>query len=602
MCMMYIGFMTKDRSSSRYARNCLVALLASILVVSVPACLAQVADPARIVPGAPGGRTAPVFPPGVAPEFDGPPPTSFGGPPGFGAPGFGPPMGGVQEERKLVGQFDKNGDKRLDAQERKAAREFLAREQAEGRWRRMPGRGRGPGFGDADAGSAKPGPRVTPAEARTHPGVPLYDEGTLRTIFLEFENADWEKELSDFFHTDVEVPVKMTVDGRTYLDVGVHFRGASSYFMVGEGRKRSLNLSVDFVHEDQRIGGYRTLNLLNSHGDPTFLRTVLYHHIARAYVPAPKACLVRVVINGESWGIYVSQQQINKDFLKEWFQTTQGARWKVPGSPNGRGGLEYLGQDAAAYQRLYELKSKEDSASWGALIRLCKVLNETPTNQLEQALAPLLDIDGALRFLALENALINNDGYWVRASDYDLYLDTKGQFHVLPNDANETFTAAGGPGFGGGPRGFGPRQDRGRGGGGAPGGAGFGGGARGGGLELDPLIGLNDSGKPLRSKLLAVPALRERYLGYVRDIAEKWLDWNRLGPLAERCHALITDEVKADTRRLSSLEAFEGGLTQAESPGGGFGPGARISLKTFAETRRAFLLNHAAIRPTGSKR
>ena len=30
--------------------------------------------------------------------------------------------------------------------------------------------------------------------------------------------------------------------------------------------------------------------------------------------------------------------------------------------------------------------------------------------------------------------------------------------------------------------------------------------------ELDPLVGLDDTTKPLRSKLLAVPALRERYL------------------------------------------------------------------------------------------
>ena len=35
----------------------------------------------------------------------------------------GPPMGG---ERKLVAQFDKDGDKRLNTAERNAAREFLA--------------------------------------------------------------------------------------------------------------------------------------------------------------------------------------------------------------------------------------------------------------------------------------------------------------------------------------------------------------------------------------------------------------------------------------------------------------------------------------------
>ena len=91
---------------------------------------------------------------------------------------------------------------------------------------------------------------------------------TLRTVFLQFENADWEKELAAFNNTDVEVPATLTVDGKTYKDVGVHFRGASSFMMVPEGLKRSLNLSLDFVHEKQELGGYRTLNLLNANGDP----------------------------------------------------------------------------------------------------------------------------------------------------------------------------------------------------------------------------------------------------------------------------------------------------------------------------------------------
>src|SRR5207249_2394336 len=147
------------------------------------------------------------------------------------------------------------------------------------------------------------------------------------------------------------------------------------------------------------------------------------------------------------------------------------------------------------------------------------------------------DVDQALKFLALDDALVNNDGYWVRSSDYSIYEDTSGRFHVMPWDANETFSTGGGPGmrgpggFGpGGPGGdFGPPPGGRRGGFGGPGGRGGFGGPGGGGPDLDPLVGLNDSSKPLRSKLLAVPALRARYMTYVRDIATKWLDWNRLG-------------------------------------------------------------------------
>src|SRR5439155_1252439 len=162
----------------------------------------------------------------------------------------------------------------------------------------------------------------------------------------------------------------------------------------------------------------------------------------------------RVGINGESWGIYVNTQQFNKDFVKEWFGTTKGARWKTPGSPGGRASLAYLCDVVTDYKRIYQIKSKDDPKAWTDLIKLCKVLNETPADHLEEALAPILDIDGALKFLALDNALINNDGYWVRTSDYSLYQDTQGRFHVLPQDSNETFARPGGPG--GGRGGFGP--------------------------------------------------------------------------------------------------------------------------------------------------
>lgn len=542
------------------------------LVASLGACaclmvqaFGQPAEPPR-PPGAEGQEGPPPFGlPGEGPGFR-------GGPRGPGGPGFpGGPGGPGQAERKLVKQFDKDGDKRLDAVERKAARAWLAEQgnQEGGR-----GRGpRGPGGAGENAGPAAPGPRLSPADVKAYGDAPFYAPDVLRTVFIQFENADWEKELSDFYNTDVEVPAQVTVDGKVYRDVGIHFRGASSYFTVGEGRKRSLNLSVDYAHKEQRIGGYRTLNLLNSHTDPTYLRTVLYAHIGSQYLPVPKANHVRVVINGESWGVFVNAQQFNSDFIQEHYGTTRGSRWKVPGSPRGNGGLAFVGEDVEAYRRLYEIKSKDDPKAWGSLIRLCRVLSETPTAELEAALEPILDVDGTLRFLALENVLINNDGYWIRASDYNLYLDEKGRFHLVPHDANETFRSPDGPGW-------------------------RGGGGGGGGLELDPFAGGTDSNKPLLSRLLAVPSLRVRYLGYVRHMAENWLDWRRLEPVARQYQALIAEDVRSDTRRLYPVESFEKGLTEdVASPGGFRGPRMALSLKSFADQRRAFLLKYTSDNP-----
>lgn len=534
-------------------------------------------------------------------------------PPGGGPGGFGPggPGGMMGQKKEILKDFDKDGDKRLNTAERAAAREFLASQ---------PQRGMRFGRGGEPPAPPQPGPKVAQKDVKIYGKEPLYDPKVLRTLFLEFENPEWEKEMAAFYHTDVDIPAKLTVDGKVYPNVGVHFRGASSFMMTPEGRKRSLNISLDFMDEEQRLGGYRTLNLLNANGDPTLLRSVLYLQIARQYIPAPKANFVKVVINGESWGVYPSVQQYNSDFVQEWFKTTKGTRWKTPGSPMGRAGLAYIGDDPSAYKKLYEIKSKDSPKSWAALINLCKVLNETPADKLEAALEPILDIEGTLKFLALDKALINNDGYWTRASDYSIYLDEKGKFHLFPHDANETLAPAEMMGMGRGPRGpGGPPPGFGPGGPGGPGGPppGFGPGGPGGGprgpggpggpggpppgftpppenAKLDPFAGSNDPNKPLISKLLAVPSLRQKYLGYVRDIATTWLDWNKLGPIATGYQSMLMSEVKADTRKLYSTEAFEKGLTEETSyPAmGPFGSRPHMGLKQFVEERRKFLLEY----------
>ena len=569
------------------------------------------------------------------PPREGDRPPNAGGPPQFGGPGGRGPggpggMGGVQEKQKLTKQFDKDGDGVLNEAELKEAYEFIQKNGTGGRG--VGGRG---GFGGPRGNQAppQPGVKLTPADVESFPNAPMYDAKTVRTFFIEFADPNWEKEMAALKRTDVEMLAKVTVDGKTYPDVGVHFRGMSSFMMIGDGQKRSLDLSFDFVHKDQHLGGYKSFELLNSHEDPSYLRAILSYQIEREYVPAPKANFVRVVINGENWGIYANAQPFNKDFVKEWFGTTKGARWKVPGSPNGQGSLAYLGEDVAPYKKIYQIKSKDDAKSWADLIQLCKVLNETPADKLEAALAPILDIDGALRFLALDNALINNDGYWIRTSDYVIYQDVRNKFHIIPRDSNETFVKPGGPG---GPGGRGGRGGRGgpggpggpggagghgvaggpggpgnAGGPGGPGGpdggaqrgAGFGGpGGPGGGaavkgVELDPLVAANDVRKPLISKLLAVPSLRARYLAYVRDIAEKHLDWNKLGPIAQQYHDLIAEDVKIDTRKLDSTEDFIKSLTEDVS-GSGFGPGSggTIALKNFADQRRAYLLKVTEIK------
>ena len=464
----------------------------------------------------------------------------------FAQRGFGGFGGfGSTQDIELVERYDSDGDGYLNQEERDAYRFGASGRRS---------------TSSSQLSARQIIDRVTPADVETYADESLYDPGVLRTIFIDFPQSDWEAELETFYGTDVDVPATITVDGEIYPDVGIHFRGNTSYRNISRGWKRGLNLSIDFMNDDQRLLGYRTLNLLNAYGDATFLRQVLYLRIANEYYPAPKANYMRVVINGEDWGVYVNVQQFNSDFTREAHDTNE-ARWKIPGSFNSSGGLTYLGESVSSYQYDYEIKTRDDPEDWEALIELTRVLNRTPPENLVAALDPLLDIDEALRFLAVDNALANSDGYYSRNSDYGIYRDEDGRFHVTAYDANEALIES----------------------------RGFRGGASG--ARLSPLEGYRDGSKALLYRLMMVPELRERYLGYVRDVAETWLDWDTIGPIAEDYRALIADAVAADQTKLYSTEnfdrEFDGDSTYV--PGRRSSPGA--TLKGFMEQRQGYLLD-----------
>ena len=70
---------------------------------------------------------------------------------------------------------------------------------------------------------------------------------------------------------------------------------------------------------------------------------------------------------------------------------------------------------------------------------------------------------------------------------------------------------------------------------------------------------------------------QETYLGYVRDVAENWLGWDRLEPITESYRNMIRDVVAGDNRKLYSMQGFESGVEQ--------------NLRPFIEARQSYLLD-----------
>ncbi len=390
------------------------------------------------------------------------------------------------------------------------------------------------------------------------PSTGFYQKELIRTLDLTFTQSNYWTLLTQNYTSGTDLLATMSSGGTTYDSIGVRFKGQTSYSMLpSNAQKRSFNITLDHAIEDQNIMGYETLNLNNAFQDASFLREVIYLDLIRDHVPAAKANFVHLNINGESWGIYPNVQQLNSQFVKEWYFSNNGSLWRAdrpdgaaPG-PGGGGGwgdgtaaLNYLGADTTTYQTYYTLKRTEQDFPWSDLVLTCQKLNQLPSGQLADSLDKYMDLDRTLWFLASEIAFSDDDGYAYKGKmDYYLYWDEEtGRMTPLEFDGNSVMKTNA--------------------------------------TNWSPFYNVNNANYPLMNRLFAVPRLRQRYLAHLRTIIAEKMQSSSFNALVDGYAALIDAEVQADPKKLYTYGAFTTELN---------------TLKTYMTSRRNYLTANSEV-------
>ena len=392
----------------------------------------------------------------------------------------------------------------------------------------------------------------------------LYDINAYRTIYLTFSQSNWWTQLTNNYQSQTEIPATMVVDGVTYTDVGVRFRGNTSYSQLPAGsQKTSFNIRTDSFVPSQDIMGYDHLNLNNGFHDPTFLREFTTYYVMRQYGPAPGCNFVTLYINNEYWGVYINVQQPNKDFVRQWWRSNDGNRYR--GFPttgnfqNGRTALTWLGNNPASYLAAYQAKQGDGTD----LMLCCNLLNNTASGQLQAVLPTIFSVDQFYRYAAVMNIMLQVDSYLQSGKDHYLYHDeVYGQFHMFPFDVNESL------------------------------------GSEGGNATTNMWQYTTNPDRPAFTQTLQFPSWRNRYIAHYRNIAESTMSWSVLGPFLTQYHTMIAADVAADTKKIYTTAQFNQNLTQNVTvPGGGGGPfgggsNTVAGLQPLIQSREAFLSTH----------
>lgn len=344
-------------------------------------------------------------------------------------------------------------------------------------------------------------------------------------------------------------------------NVGFRLRGNTSR----DARKKSFKISMNTFVAGRKFYGLEKLNVNSEHNDPSIIRAkVCWDLFAASGVKGSRSNHTRLFINTTYFGLYITVENIDENFVRERFGNNDGNLYKCLWPAD----LAYLGSDPNLYKRvsggrrMYELETNKQRDDYSDLANFIAVLNLTPTNDFPTAIQRVFNVNGFLRSLAVDVATGSWDDYWFLKNNYYLYRNTAtGKFEFIPYDYDNTLgiwwaSIMAGVNWG---------------------------------TRNIYTWGHPSEPRPLTSRLLAVPEFRNRFSFYLNRLAQRHYIETRMFPRIDSIHAMITPAAEADSfRRLDynfTIADFHNSYTQA------LGNHVTYGLKPFITTRRSSILS-----------
>lgn len=273
------------------------------------------------------------------------------------------------------------------------------------------------GMSTSDSGTASDAGVTVDAGIR---GTRVFDPDVLHEVIITVAQADLNTLEND---QDVRVPCTITVDGETVADAGIRKKGQTSLRPLTG--KPGFTIKMNEFVPGQKLDGMKRLTLDNAVQDPSLLTGhISYEVYRRAGLPAPRTAHATVRFNGEDKGLYVLEEPTNGDYLEEHFGDGSGNLYEGPWD------FQKGAATADLKDEVSEMRSRAD------LVAFTDVVMNTPTAQLENALAGHVDVDQFLTNYAVEQVAVLWDNYSVVAWNYYWYHVPNGRFVMLTHGVN----------------------------------------------------------------------------------------------------------------------------------------------------------------------
>jgi spore coat protein H len=349
-------------------------------------------------------------------------------------------------------------------------------------------------------------------------------------VNIKISEENWKYMLENGLKEEFQV-VDVTINNDNYKYVNFRTKGNSSLSTIAKGdsntnqddKRYSFKINFNDIIKTQTMAGLTQLNLNNCFSDPSYMREYLSYQIFKAMgLPVPAFSYAAVYINGDYYGLYLAVESILEPYLERNFGNITGDLYKSTGNT-----LKYTGIEKNDTNGL-EVKSTRRNADLSELSNMLKVLNTG--GDIEK----YLNVDEALRYIAVSTALLNFDSYQGNfGHNYYLYEDN-GVFNILPWDLNMSF---GGFSFGG---------DVTK-------------------LYIDEPTQGSLADRPLIAKLFENKSYLETYHKYIKEVALDYLNPEYLKKEITKISNLIDEYVKTDPTAFYTFEEYKKNITLNEN-------------------------------------
>ena len=269
---------------------------------------------------------------------------------------------------------------------------------------------------------AAPMPPPMPASGASDelfdPGrVPRFDIEITPAAVAELEAANARRDYKHY------VRARFRYGTEVLEDIGLRIKGETSRTRFDE--KPALKLKFDEFVQGQDFRGLRRLTLNNMFEDPSGVAERLSYHLFRlAQLPAPRANSAVLFVNGQSYGLYVNVESIDKAFLRRWFTSDAGNLYE-------EGQQDFL----PGKENSFELETNEMVNDRSDLRALITALGSARPDTLLADLVPALDVEHFLRFTAVEGLVNQWDMYGYTRfypNNFHIYSDPQRKLVFLP--------------------------------------------------------------------------------------------------------------------------------------------------------------------------